>query len=141
MSCVTPSHLKPIPPVESLNVEQVLERTGSTLWADGRPMEEPGEEEARRWEPLVGYTPPDCLRYRAKSDVAESTGHQIVCRGQVSRAARIGIKFVGGVGCGSGSGRGCRGRVVAPPERDGKRANGRMFYRVRCDVKAQAEES
>ena len=48
MSCVTPSYPTPIPPGESLNVEQVLERTGSTLWADCRAMEEPGEEEARR---------------------------------------------------------------------------------------------
>ena len=141
MSCVTPSHLKPIPPIESLNVEQVLERTGSTLWADGRPMEEPGEEEARRWEPLVGYTPPDCLRYSAKSDVAESTGHQIVCRGQVSRAARIGIKFVGGVGCGSGGGRGRRGRGVAPPERDEQESEWADVLPGEMRRKAQAEES
>src|SRR5258708_19325536 len=68
MSCVTPSHPKPIPPGESLNIEEVLARTGGTLWADGRPMEEPGEDAdvARSWEPLIGYTPPDCLRHRTE---------------------------------------------------------------------------
>ena len=43
-------------------VRAVLERTDSTLWADGRPLDEPGEEEAREGEPLVGYTPPDISR-------------------------------------------------------------------------------
>ena len=121
MSCVTPSHPKPIPSCESLNVEQVQERTGSTLWADGRPMEEPGEEETRRWEPLVGYTPPDCLRHRAKgaswlrAQVTDSFAEVKYLSQQES-----GVKFVGDVGSGS-SGRSQtrgRGRGVAPPERD-----------------------
>ncbi|KAI9511049.1 DNA polymerase family A-domain-containing protein [Russula earlei] len=69
MPCVTPSHPTPIPPGESLSIEEVLARTGGTLWADGRPMGEPMEEEdaAQKWEPLVGYTPPDCLQHRADS--------------------------------------------------------------------------
>jgi len=64
MPCVTPSHPTPIPPGESLSIEEVLARTGGTLWVDGSPME---EDEARKWEKLVGYTLPDCLRHRADS--------------------------------------------------------------------------
>ena len=86
-------------------------------------MEEPGEEEA--WK--VGAT---CWVYtarlltisRKKCVVAESTGYQFVCRGQVKYLAQqeSGVKFVGDVGSGSSGqshtrGRGCG---VAPPERD-----------------------
>jgi len=114
MSCVTPSHPKPIPPCESLNVEQVQERTGSTLWVDGRLMEEPSEEEARK----VGAT---CWVYTArllaisckKCVVTESTGYQFVCRGQVKYLAQqeSGVKFVGDVGRGSGGRSHTRGRL------------------------------
>jgi DNA polymerase gamma 1 len=123
MPCVTPSHPKPIPPGESLNIEQVLERTGSTLWADGRPMEEPGEEEeARRWDPLSGYTPPDCLRHRAESATwlrAQATNSFAEVKYLAQQES--GVKFVGDVGSRSGGrsrtkGRGKHG--VASPEPD-----------------------
>ncbi|KAH9963726.1 gamma DNA-directed DNA polymerase [Lactifluus volemus] len=77
MPCVTPSHPTPIPSGESLSIEDVLPRTsGGTLWADGHPMEEDnddddesgeGSDKVQKWEPLVGYVRPDCLRHRADS--------------------------------------------------------------------------
>ena len=119
MSCVTPSHPKPIPPCESPNVEQVQEHTGSTLWVDGRLMEEPGEEEARKAGATCWiYTARLLAISRKKCVVAESTGYQFVCRGQVKYLAQqeSGVKFVGNVGRGSGGGEGRRGRGVGPPE-------------------------
>jgi DNA polymerase family A len=69
MPCATPSQSTPVPPGESLGIEEILARTGGTLWADGRLMEEPeeGSDKARRWDPLVGYVHPDCLRHRTDS--------------------------------------------------------------------------
>lgn len=123
MSCVTPSHPKPIPSGESVNIEQVLERTGSTLWADGRPMEEPNEEEeARRWDPLDGYTPPHCLRHRAKSATwlqAQATNSFAEVKYLAQQES--GVKFVGDVGSGRGGRSRTKGRGksgVAPPELD-----------------------
>ncbi|KAH9168136.1 DNA polymerase family A-domain-containing protein [Lactarius sanguifluus] len=64
MPCVTPSQPEPIPPGESLGIEQILALTrGGSLWADGRAMDE--EPAARTWDPLRGYEPPDCMRHRA----------------------------------------------------------------------------
>jgi DNA polymerase gamma 1 len=65
MPCVTPSQTVPIPPGESLNIEQVLAKTGGgSLWKDGRPM----GSGSRDWEiPLEGYNEPDCLVHRADS--------------------------------------------------------------------------
>jgi len=123
MSCVTPSHPKPIPPGESLSIEQVLARTGGTLWTDGHPMEEPGEEAeaseaARRWDPLVGYMPPDCLRHRAESAAwlrAQATNSFAEVKYLAQEAS--GVKFVGDIG--SGRSRKRRSRYeVAPPEPD-----------------------
>ena len=115
MSCVTPSHPKPIPSCESLNVEQVQERTGSTLWADGRPMEEPGEEEEAR------RSPPKCMRHRAKSATwlrAQATNSFAEIKYLAQQES--GVKFVGDVGSGSGGRSRTRGREhgVAPPEPD-----------------------
>ena len=65
MTCETPSHPRAIPPGESLDIVKTLERTGGSLWRDGRPMDmgegvdEGGVEE--------GYQRPDCLVHRAKS--------------------------------------------------------------------------
>jgi DNA polymerase gamma 1 len=121
MSCVTPSHPKPIPPGESLSINQVLERTGGTLWADGRPVEELGEEEeARRWDPLAGYTPPDCLRHRAESATwlrAQATNSFAEVKYLAQQ--ETGVKFVGDVGRGGRSRTTERGRNgAAPPEPD-----------------------
>lgn len=123
MSCVTPSHPEPIPPGESLSIKEVLDHTVGTLWADGRPMEELCEkEEARRWEPLAGYTPPDCSRHRAKSATwlkAQATNSFAEIKYLAQQ--EFGSQFVGDVGSGRGgrprtSGRGKDG--VAPPEPD-----------------------
>lgn len=124
MSCVTPSHPKPIPPGESLNIDQVLERTGSTLWADGRPMEERGdeEEEARSCDQLAGYTPPDCLRHRAKNATwlrAQATNSFAEVKYLAQQES--GVKFVGDVGSGGGGRSRTRGRGkqgTAPLEPD-----------------------
>jgi DNA polymerase gamma 1 len=101
MSCVTPSQPKPIPPGESLSIEQVLARTGGTLWADGRLMEEPAEEEERRWDSLVGYTPPDCLRHRAESAAwlrAQATNSFAEVKHLAQQVS--GVKFGGDIGSG-----------------------------------------
>jgi DNA polymerase gamma 1 len=115
MSCVTPSHPEPIPPGESLNIEQVLERTGSTLYADGRPMEEPEEEEAKKRDTLA------CLPHRAKSATwlrAQATNSFAEVKYLAQQES--GVKIVGDVGSGSGRSRtGKRGKHgVAPPEPD-----------------------
>jgi DNA polymerase gamma 1 len=118
MPCITPSHPMPIPPGESLDIEQVLAHTGGTLWADGRPMEEPVEEEveAQRWGPLVGYAKPDCLQHRAKSAAwlraqATNSFSEVKYLAQVAS----GVKFEGDVGSGRARIRGRR-RAVAAPE-------------------------
>lgn len=120
MSCVTPSHPKPIPPGESLNIEQVLERTGGTLWADGRPMEELSEEQEAQRDPLVRYTPPDFLRHRAKSAAwlrAQATNSFAEVKYLAQQES--GIEFAGDVGHGSRSRTRGYGRVgAAPPEPD-----------------------
>jgi DNA polymerase gamma 1 len=38
MSCVTPSNPTPIPSGHTLDIAQVLEKTGGSLYADGRSM-------------------------------------------------------------------------------------------------------
>lgn len=40
MTCETPSNPEAIPPGESLEIQDTLEKTGGTLFADGRPMVE-----------------------------------------------------------------------------------------------------
>ncbi|KAF9029821.1 hypothetical protein BDZ89DRAFT_1112456 [Hymenopellis radicata] len=63
MPCVTPSQPNPIPPGESLNISQVLEKTNNgSLWADGRPMT---TTTSGAWAKLAGYGEPDCLVHRA----------------------------------------------------------------------------
>ncbi|KAI0667216.1 gamma DNA-directed DNA polymerase [Trametes maxima] len=67
MPCVTPSQPHPIPPGESLNIEQVLAKTdGGSLWRGGAPMV--AEDDALDCgSSLFGYSPPDCLAHRAQS--------------------------------------------------------------------------
>ena len=120
MPCVTPSQPTPIPPGESLGIEELLVHTGGTLWADGRPMEEPGEgsDEERRWDPLVGYVRPDCLRHRADSAAwlrAQATNSFAEVKYLAQQVS--GIKFEGDVGNGAQM-RGRRRKVVpaAAPE-------------------------
>ncbi|KAF5385731.1 hypothetical protein D9757_005495 [Collybiopsis confluens] len=64
MPCVTPSQPIPIPPGESLGIQDILERTnGGSLWSDRRPMEQLG---STAWEGnLDGYVEVDCLVHRA----------------------------------------------------------------------------
>ena len=117
MPCITPSHPNPIPPGESLSIEQVLSRTYGTLWADGRPMEEPAKEELRH--PL-GYTPPDCLRHRAESAAwlrAQATNSFAEVKYLAQQVS--GVKVVGDIGSGSRSRtRGRSKSKVEPPEPD-----------------------
>lgn len=120
MPCVTPSQPTPIPPGESLGIEELLAHTGGTLWADGRPMEEPeeGSDEERRWDPLVGYVRPDCLRHRADSAAwlrAQATNSFAEVKYLAQQVS--GIKFEGDVGNGAQM-RGRRRKVVpaAAPE-------------------------
>jgi DNA polymerase gamma 1 len=116
MPCVTPSHPNPIPPGESLSIEQVLARTDGTLWADGRPMEEPAE---KLRHPL-GYTPPDCLRHRAESAAwlrAQATNSFAEVKYLAQQVS--GVKVVGDIGSGSRSRmRGRSKSKVEPPEPD-----------------------
>ncbi|VDB83211.1 unnamed protein product [Peniophora sp. CBMAI 1063] len=62
MPCTTPSQPIPIPPGKSYDIAKILELTGGTLHADGRPMEESGVVEL---PPVEGYVQPDCLQHRA----------------------------------------------------------------------------
>ncbi|KAH9916034.1 gamma DNA-directed DNA polymerase [Fomitopsis serialis] len=66
MPCVTPSQPIPIPPGESLDIAEVLEKTGGgSLWPNGAPMVE--NDGIRCGGDLVGYRQPDCLVHRAES--------------------------------------------------------------------------
>ncbi|KAI0659928.1 gamma DNA-directed DNA polymerase [Cubamyces menziesii] len=66
MPCVTPSQPNPIPPGESLNIIQTLEKTnGGSLWPSGEPMVE--NDGLDCGSSLFGYSPPDCLAHRAQS--------------------------------------------------------------------------
>ncbi|EIM89192.1 uncharacterized protein STEHIDRAFT_154872 [Stereum hirsutum FP-91666 SS1] len=117
MTCVTPSQPVPIPPGESLNVEQVLAKTkGGSLWADGRPMEAEGtgmglgsmsEAEAKEWEKWgEGYVEQDCLQHRAHS--AEFLRAQATQEfEEIKHLAQLvsGEKYVGGIGGGKRSGK------------------------------------
>jgi DNA polymerase gamma 1 len=121
MPCVTPSHLTPIPPGESLTIEEVLTRTSGTLWADGRPMEELAEEQgqaaqARGWDPLVGYVQPDCLQHRAEGAAwlrAQATNSFAEVKYLAQQ--EYGVKFEGDVGSARARLR-ARRRGVATPE-------------------------
>jgi DNA polymerase gamma 1 len=121
MPCVTPSHPTPIPPGESLSIEQVLTRTGGTLWADGRPMEEPSgdEQESQSWGPLVGYMDPDCLHHRADSAAwlrAQATNSFAEVKYLAQEAT--GIKVEGDIGTGRARMRGHKRGVVPVPARE-----------------------
>ena len=98
LPCVTPSQPIPIPPGESLNITQVLEKTnGGTLWSDGRPMQH--SDVIDHVAPLDGYAAPDCLVHRAHSANflrAQATSEF----GEVKRLAEMdsGQTFEGGIG-------------------------------------------
>ncbi|KAI0821816.1 gamma DNA-directed DNA polymerase [Trametes gibbosa] len=66
MPCVTPSQPDPIPPGESLDIAQTLEKThGGSLWSGGAPMVENDGLDCE--SSLFGYSSPDCLAHRAHS--------------------------------------------------------------------------
>jgi DNA polymerase gamma 1 len=108
MPCVTPSQPEPIPPGESLTIEQLLPLTaGGSLWADGRAMEK--EEKPTAWDPLVGYEPPDCMRHRADSAAwlrAQATNSFAEVKYLAQEAS--GVSFEGDVGRGGTRARGRR---------------------------------
>ena len=68
MACVTPSHPDPIPPGESLDITQILEKTNNgSLWRDGQTM---GTGLGGLDDPvgnLDAYVEPNYLMHRAKS--------------------------------------------------------------------------
>ena len=68
MPCVTPSHPDPIPPGESLDITQVLEKTNNgSLWRDGQRMPGVSGGEDNLVGDLDGYAEPNCLAHRADS--------------------------------------------------------------------------
>jgi len=68
MPCVTPSHPDPIPPGESLDITQILQKTNNgSLWRDGRRMAGVPAGENDLVGDLGGYTEPNCLAHRADS--------------------------------------------------------------------------
>ncbi|KAF8521316.1 DNA polymerase family A-domain-containing protein [Gautieria morchelliformis] len=70
MPCVTPSQPVPIPPGETLDIVNVLEKTnGGSLWKDGSPMQKDSEAVPLSTAAHVSgsYVAPDCLIHRAKS--------------------------------------------------------------------------
>ena len=67
MPCVTPSQPVPIPPGESLDILNVLEKTnGGSLWQDGSPMAQGVVQTNVGSEALKDYVAPNCLVHRAK---------------------------------------------------------------------------
>jgi DNA polymerase gamma 1 len=109
MPCVTPSQPSPIPPGESLTIEQILTLTGGgSLWADGRAM----MEEEPALDPLVlGYEPPDCMGHRADSAAwlrAQATNSFAEVKYLAQESS--GVRFEGEVGRGRGGGARMRGR-------------------------------
>lgn len=106
LPCVTPSQPNPIPPGESLNIVQILERTnGGTLWKDGRPMRP--SDGIKCADSLEGYTPPDCMAHRAKS-VRFLRAQASAEFGEVKKLAELeaGKSFEGGIGGNGGHKRG-----------------------------------
>lgn len=68
MACVTPSHPDPIPPGESLDITQILEKTNNgSLWGDGRVMGNASGGLDDLVGDLDGYVEPNCLVHRANS--------------------------------------------------------------------------
>lgn len=68
MPCVTPSHPDPIPPGESLDVTQILEKTNNgSLWRDGRAMIGVSGRQDDVIGNLDGYVEPNYLAHRADS--------------------------------------------------------------------------
>ena len=73
MTCETPSHPWAIPPGESLDIVKTLERTGGSLWRDGRPMDVGegadvgGVDMVEEGAGVGGYQRPNCLVHRAKN--------------------------------------------------------------------------
>ena len=66
--CVTPSHPDPIPPGESLEIAQILEKTNNgSLWRDGRVMAGVFGRQNNLVGNLDGYMEPNCLAHRAES--------------------------------------------------------------------------
>ena len=98
MPCVTPSHPDPIPAGESLDITQILEKTGGgTLRPDGGPMTE--ESQAQWTGSLDGYQSPDCLTHRAKG-AAFLRAQATTDFAEVKALAQMdsGQKFEGGIG-------------------------------------------
>ncbi|KAJ3574982.1 hypothetical protein NP233_g1401 [Leucocoprinus birnbaumii] len=68
MPCVTPSQPNPIPPGESLDITQVLEKTnGGTLMKDGSSMKSSAAEGSGYEGHLEGYVKPECMKHRSQS--------------------------------------------------------------------------
>ena len=68
MPCITPSHPDPIPPGESLNITQILEKTNNgSLWRDGEAMKGVFGDRDGLAGNLRGYVEPNCLAHRAES--------------------------------------------------------------------------
>ncbi|KAH6917674.1 gamma DNA-directed DNA polymerase [Coprinopsis sp. MPI-PUGE-AT-0042] len=66
MPCTTPSQPIPIPPGESLDIADVLNKThGGSLFPDGQPM--PATEASPPVGNLDGFTHGDCLTHRASN--------------------------------------------------------------------------
>ena len=100
MECVTPSQPVPILPGESLNMEDVLQRTGGGHLGD---VVVPGGMSAGS---LEGYEEPDCMVHRAKT-AAFLRAQAAQDFGEVKGLAQQvhGVKFEGGIG-GDGNGKG-----------------------------------
>ena len=68
MPCVTPSHPNPIQPGESLDINQILEKTDNgSLWRDGRAMTVRFGGQEDLVGNLDGYVEPNCMVHRANS--------------------------------------------------------------------------
>ncbi|KAI0266250.1 DNA polymerase family A-domain-containing protein [Gloeopeniophorella convolvens] len=102
MPCVTPSQPTPVPPGQSLDIQQVLERTRGSLWADGRPMLPQAQAQEGAWERIPGYEAPDFMRHRADSAAflrAQATDSFAEVKHLAQQTS--GMTYEGGVGGGA----------------------------------------
>ncbi|KAJ7050477.1 DNA polymerase family A-domain-containing protein [Mycena amicta] len=98
MPCVTPSQPVPIPPGESLNIEDILAKTnGGTLLKNGAPMPSMVTEPFEGT--LEGYHETDCLAHRARG-AGFLQAQAATDFGEVKHLAQLesGQKFAGGIG-------------------------------------------
>jgi len=135
MPCVTPSHPDPIPPGESLDITQILEKTNNgSLWRDGRVMKGVSGRQGSVIGNLDGYVEPNCLAHRAESaawlgaQAADNLKEIRFCHKEAS-GERVGRR-------GGGSAKSAKGKSSGTDTRKPRRARS---LGAPCDVERLVE--